>query len=101
MFSSAKFVAYTHENLAKAFALPGREHKDTREVVIVPAHFLLTEEADDLEMWRAGASGGVDEEVVVEGGDIEEDGLVVEKELREEGQILGEKLGDDSQRRLQ
>lgn len=101
MLSSAKFVAYTHENLAKAFALPGREHKDAREIIIVPAHFLFTEEADDLGMWRAGAIRGVDEEVVVEGGDIEEDGLVVEEKLREEGQILGEKLGDDSQRQLQ
>lgn len=101
MFSSAEFVAYTHENLAKAFALPRREHKDAREIVVVPAHFLLAEEADGLEMWRAGASRGVDKEVVVEGGDIEEDGLVVEEELRKEGQILGEKLGDDGQRQLQ
>lgn len=101
MFSSAEFIAYTHEDLAKAFALPGREHKDAREIIIIPTHFLLTEEADGLEMRRAGASRGVDKKVIVERGDIEEDGLVVEEELRKEGQILGEKLGDDGQRQLQ
>lgn len=33
-------------------------------------------------MMQVGAVRGVDEEVVVEGGDIEEDGLVVQEELR-------------------
>ena len=97
--SSAKLVAHTHENFAKAFALPRREDEDTGKVIVVPAHFFLAEEADDLGMMmRAGAVGGVDEEVVVEGGDIEEDRLVVEEKFCKEGQILGEKLGNEGRR---
>ena len=46
-------------------------------------------------MMRAGAVRSVDEEIVIEGGDIEEDGLVVEEEFREEGEILGEELECD------
>ena len=42
---------------------------------------------------QAGAIGGVNKEVVVEGGNVEEDGFIVQEELREEGQVLGEKLG--------
>ena len=34
----------------------------------------------------------MDEEVVVEGGDVEEDGFVVEEELGEEGEVLREEL---------
>lgn len=34
----------------------------------------------------------MDEEVVVEGGDVEEDGFVVEEKLGEEGEILAEEL---------
>ena len=48
-------------------------------------------------MMQVGAVRGVDEEVVVEGGDIEEDGLIVQEELRKERQVLGEKLGVDRQ----
>lgn len=52
-------------------------------------------------MLRAGGIRDVDEEVVVEGGDIEKYGLVVEEEFRKEGQILGEKLRYDGQRQFQ
>ena len=51
-------------------------------------------------MMRAGAVRSVNEEIVIEGGDIEEDGLVVEEEFREEGEILGEELECDGQRQL-
>ena len=34
----------------------------------------------------------MDEEVVVEGGDVVEDGFVVEEEFGEEGKVLREKL---------
>ena len=49
---------------------------------------------------RAGAVRSVDEEIVIEGGDIEEDGLVVEEEFRKEGEILGEELECDGQRQV-
>lgn len=39
-----------------------------------------------------GGWGRVDEEEVVEAGDVEEDGFVVEEELREEGEVLAEEL---------
>lgn len=39
----------------------------------------------------------MDEEVVVEGGDIEENGLIVEEEFREEREILAEELCSRSQ----
>ena len=34
----------------------------------------------------------MDEEEVVEAGDVEEDGFVVEEELGEEGEVLAEEL---------
>ena len=49
---------------------------------------------------RASAVRSVDEEIVIEGGDIEEDGFVVEEEFRKEGKILGEELECDGQRQL-
>ena len=49
---------------------------------------------------RAGAVRSVDEQIVIERGDIEEDGLVVEEEFRKEGEVLGEELECDGQRPL-
>ena len=100
VLSSAELVAYAHQDLTEAFALPGREHEDAGEVVIVPAHFLFAVEANDLRVVRASAVRSVDEEIVIEGGDIEEDGLVVEEEFCKEGEILGEELECDGQRHL-
>ena len=77
-------------------ALPGREYKNTCQVVVVPAHLLLAEETDDLMRLREGCRsrgfGGVDKDVVVEANDVEEDGFVVEEELGEEGEVLCIKL---------
>ena len=36
-------------------------------------------------MRRAGAVRGVDEEVVIEGGDVEENGFIIKEQLRKEG----------------
>lgn len=93
VFAFAELVAYAHQDFPEAFALPGREDEDAREVVVVPAHFLFAEEADDLGV-RGGLRGrgrrSVHEEVVVEGGHVEEDGFIVEKKFREEGEVLSE-----------
>ena len=76
--------------------MPGREDEDAGEVVVVPGHLFLAEEADDLLGRGVGCEGAwrrrVHEEVVVEGGNVEEDGFVVEEEFREEGEVLREEL---------
>jgi hypothetical protein len=41
------------------------------------------------ERWTRAA---VDEEIVLETGDVEEDGLIVEKELGKKGEVLAEEL---------
>jgi hypothetical protein len=64
--------------------LPGREHEDAGEVVVVPRQLLLGEEAADV-LSKRRAGPGVDEKKVFESRDVEEDGLVVEEELCEEG----------------
>ncbi len=46
--ASTELVADAHQDLAQAFPLPGRKDEDAREVVVIPAHLLLGEEADDL-----------------------------------------------------
>lgn len=90
----AQLVADGHEHLPEAALLPGRKHEDAREVVVVPAHLLLAEEADDL---RA-AAGRVreDQQVVQEGRHVVEDGFCVEEQLREEGEVLRVELGGKS-----
>ena len=70
--------------------MPGREHEDASEVIVIPAHLLFAEESNDLGGSRSGWS--VYEEVVIEGCHIEEDGFVVEEELGEEGDVLGKEL---------
>jgi hypothetical protein len=73
--------------------LPWGKYQYAREIVVVPAHLLFREEADDL-MGRGGLHGtgfpGVseDEEVVEESRDVIKDGFVVEKELCKEGEVL-------------
>jgi hypothetical protein len=42
--------------------LPGRKGQDAREVIVVPGHLFLAEEANDLLL--AGGGGGVYEEIV-------------------------------------
>jgi hypothetical protein len=89
----AQLVARAHEYLAQALLLPGRKHKDAREVVVVPAHLLLAEEADDLVLRRRHiikvrmryARGGIvrDEQVVQERRHVVEDGFCVEEQLGE------------------
>lgn len=87
----AQLVADGHEHLAEAALLPGREHEDAREVVVIPAHLLLAEEADHL---RA-AAGRVreDQQVVQKRRHVVEDGFRVEEQLREEGEVLRVELG--------
>jgi hypothetical protein len=56
--SLAHLVAGAHEHLAKALLLPRRKHEDARQVVVIPAHLLLAEEADDLVCRRSGSGSG-------------------------------------------
>lgn len=77
--------------------MPRRENEDAGEVVVVPAHLLLAEEADNLPtlLLRVGdAVVGciVHEEVVVEGSDVVEDGFIVEEEFGKKGKVLAEEL---------
>ena len=88
-------IACAHDDLTQPLLLPWREYQYTRQVIVVPAHLLLAEEADDL----VGAAGGVGggQEVVKEGRGVVKDGLCVEEELGEEGEVLGVELGDGQQ----
>lgn len=79
--------------------LPRRKHQDTRQIVVIPTHLLLAEEAHDLVLRNrrvtvelciryAWARTVRDEEVIEEGCDVVEDGFCVEEELGEETEIL-------------
>ena len=76
--------------MAKSTTLPGREDEYTGDIVIIPRHLLLAEEADDL--WWLLTGWLKYEWVVEECAAVEEDGLGLEKELREEGEILSVEL---------
>lgn len=90
-FSPAQFVAHAHQHLPQTLPLPRRENQNAGQIIVVPAHLLFAEEANDLA--RPGHGVGVDEQVVQKGGDIVKDGLGVEEQLPEEGQILRVELG--------
>lgn len=51
-FSPAELVADAHEHLTKASSLPWRKDHDASDIVVVPAHLLFAEEADDLLLGR-------------------------------------------------
>lgn len=98
-FPLAYLITRTHQYLPEALLLPRRKDQDTRQVVVIPTHLLLTEEAHHLilKYWRVDIELCIryawrrivrDEEVVEEGCHIVEDGLRVEKELCEQTQIL-------------
>lgn len=77
--------------------MPRRENEDAGEIVVVPTHLLLAEEADNLPtlLLRVGdAVVGyiVHEEVVVKGSDVVEDRFVVEEEFGEKGKVLAKEL---------
>lgn len=79
--------------------LPRRKDQDASQIIIIPAHLLLAEEADDLilshgrvsiELCAGYAWRGImrDEQIVEEGCDIVEYRFRVEEELGEETKIL-------------
>lgn len=103
-------ITGAHQYLAQALFLPRGEHEDTREVVVIPAHFLFAEEPYDLALLsillyigrgRCGCRCGGEmraldrrhrvvrnEYVVQERCDVVEDGFRVEEEFCEEGEVL-------------
>jgi hypothetical protein len=101
--SLAHLITRAHEYLAKALFLPRWEYQYARQIVVVPAHLLLAEEAHHLFLltYSIFAQAGNrnircrivrDEQVVEEGRDIVEDGFGVEEQLREEAEVLSVEL---------
>ena len=96
-------ITRAHQNLTQTLLLPRRENQYARQIVVVPAHLLLAEEANDLTLSnrRVAIKSCVryarrwivrDKEVVEEGGDVVKNRLCVEEELGEETQVLREEL---------
>lgn len=85
-----QLVAHSHEYLSKPLPLPRWKHKNAGEVVVIPAHLLLAEEAHNLGVSRRATDRGGwvgivrHKQVVEERSHVVKDGLRVEKELGEE-----------------
>jgi hypothetical protein len=95
----AHLVACAHEYLAQALFLPWWEDQYACQIVVVPAHLLLAEEAHHLSLladsiftqasvWYTRCRIVRDEQVVEESRHVVEDGLGVEEQLREEAEVL-------------
>jgi hypothetical protein len=83
--SLAHLVAGAHEHLAKALLLPRRKHEDARQVVVIPAHLLLAEEADDLVLRCSGSGSGIGARGVSVRGTSIRGGVAVEARVGDGG----------------
>ncbi len=94
----AQLVADRHEDLAQTLTLPRREDDDAGQVVVVPAHLLFGEEANNLActfptaVSELGRRGVVHKEEEREPLDVEADRLAVEEELPEQRSVLAVEL---------
>lgn len=75
LLATRYLVGYSDQEGAETFMLPGREHEDAGEIVVIPRHLLLAKESDDLLFVCCRIR--VNKEQIDEASDIKEDGLII------------------------